>query len=287
MPACASSMQLDEAMARCAEIVFSVAGVRMTASLGGAAKASFPTKSAAELAALNTPQHFSVEWEAAVFHGVHPVLGKITARLIVYSLAQHPSFVRSVSIDQPSATPGFFPALNRNNLPFQIEIPRFGLVYRSDQAVINSSMIDRIPPIGSIYLLENRPIYSTVSTLSTSFLSVVSPSIKLESCRVKLMELQNLKVDLELKAQDQDSVTFSMTVKNDSTEDAVQVTWLVWPEPEEAADKASGSLELQRAPVTANLTLPRNIFYLPRWLAVAIAAPFETDGAQAAMFPSL
>lgn len=285
---CALNTMLNESAVRCAEVVLSVSGIRMTANLGGVAKASFPTKSTEELAELAAPDEFSVQWESAVFHGEHPILGKVTARLVddVPTTGQA-SFVRSAVLDAPAAAGAFYPALNRNLLPFQIEVPRLGLVFRSSEPIVNSAMIDQIPPIGAIYQIENRPRFLAARTLSTNILAAASPSIVVESCRVKLMELEGLRVELLLSRQDTESASFAMTVENHSSEETVRVTWMVWPEPEEGLHSASGSLRVGRQPVTVTLKLPRNIFYHPRWMALAIAEPFETDGAQAALFPAL
>ena len=284
---------LDQSAVRCAEVVIRALGVARRVSLGGVAKAYFPDRTAEELTSLPAGDAFAVRWEAAVFHGRDMFMGPVTATLRpqVAAPAIPESMVRSVSSPAngpglSGGSPGFFPALNRNYFMFRLSVPHLGLVLDSADPVSNEAEISAIPPYGSVYELVEPVAFHAVRPRSGP-MGRMAGSVTLEECRVKLMELGGLKVDLTLLHEEEDRATFDVVVLNESTEDKVKASWLVWPPPEEPSPGAMGVLPLGREEVRTQITLPRDLFYRPRWLALSLSYPFETDAAQAAEFPSL
>lgn len=297
---CAKAIgMLEESAVRCAEVQVDIFGVKRRVYLGGVAKAGFPDLTQAQMGALLPGQALRVQWEAAVFHGNDGLLGPVTATLRNPDTvgAIPASEVRSLAAtpaDAAGAPPeGFFPAVSRNFFQWRFHLPRFGLVMDSQAPLINEATIDQIPPYRSVYQLvqpvELRSVRARSGRLARAVTALRgrSPTVVLESCRVKLMELAGVHLELRLVEEHVHSATFEMAVKNETTEPKVQLTWMVWPTPEDAVDGAMGVLRLDREPVTKRFSLPRDIFYRPRWLALAISEPFETEAAQAARFPPM
>jgi hypothetical protein len=281
-----------ERAVRCAEVVVRAMGVRRTIFLGGVAKSHFPERTAEQLLALNAGDAFSVVWQSAYFYGVDSVLGGVSVSLRQDGTfaAAPASMVRSLA--KPHAVGGapddgsFFPATNTNHFMFRMHVPRLGAVFDSQQSLRNTATIHAIPPVGSVYELD-EPVRFERNRARSSRRSTVAGSLVLESCRVKLMELGNLKVEVRLLGETSTSARFAFTMLNESTEDRVTATWLVWPRPEEPIPGAEGVVEMDRGAVEFEATLPRDLFYRRRWLAVSLTRPFDTDAAQAVVFPPL
>jgi hypothetical protein len=298
---CASSnvLALDQAAVRCAELLLDVRGNKFSVYLGGCAKARFMELDDPDEAVTRDPSaELTVEWESAVFYGVDPVLGPIYAYLRPPSAAPQRPVSRVVSLaarEQPreaGAAPGsFFPATNRNFFNFRIRMPRIGVVLDSQEPVVNSARITTIPPMNVEYKLEapvefeiNR---SRSNAIGGALTNALTGKIVLEACRVKLLELQGLKCDIRLVSSDWDTSTFEIEVLNESTEDKVTATWMMWPRPEEETSDAEGVLQLEREPVKSRIRVPRDLFYRERWLAISITRPFETDAGFAGRFPAI
>ncbi len=276
---CAASFFDKEfvAAARCGFLILRVMGISTNVSLGGFAEAYFPEKSNDELHNLRAGEQITVVWERAVFHGRHPLLGTITARLRpVQQLSAQPSIVESVS---PRSEHSFYPAKNRNSLVFSIHIPRFGLHLVSTDPIVNSSIISQIPPYGSIYELEKPVRFSPVSGKFKNLLAV-----DVEKCAIKLVELSNIKVTLSEIRRNADNVTYRADLMNETTEDSIQLSWMVWPEAE-TTSSPSGTITLDRFSSNIVFDVPKSLLTEQRWFAAAIAAPFHTDAAEIAKFP--
>lgn len=299
MPKCASALTAiaGESAARCAEVVVAFGGVRRTVYMGGVALADFPEVHGVPTDALAPGQSFAVRWSAAVFHGRDSVLGPLTATLRQANseLVASTGIVRSLASVAESGNdgnPSFFPAINRNSFFWRLVSPRLGLVFDSSEALENEATIHQIPPVGSVYQLVRPVTFTSVRsragilgrTLSTV---MTSPKIVLESCRVKLMELAGLEVSVDLENEFTHSAQFRLRITNRTAETNVTVTWMVWPPPEEGLESAMGVLRLGTQPKAISITLPRDIFYRQRWVAVSLSEPFDTNAAQATEFPPL
>lgn len=271
---CAKQVAADfRAAARCGSVMASLLGIRFSVPLGGFAEAYFPEKSDEELRALAPGETFGVVWERAVFYGYHWILGKVVARLGPGAKA-----ASSASYVQGNSTSGavsFFPALNRNFLQFTLHIPRFGLYLESKDPVINSAEISELPPYGATYKLERPVRYKPKN--AGPFAGMLATTI--ETCEVKLVELANLKVTLKESSRTASEISFIASVKNDTTEAKISVSWLIWPE-ESGAEDIKGSLDLSRVAETFTFSVPVAVLREQRWLAVAISKPFTTDAAQ-------
>lgn len=279
---------------RCAMVNMRVRGIPIQANLGGVAVASFPEVTEVALADLEPGGTFGVEWDDAFFYGEHPMLGPMHVRLRANDMLPGTVMTRgTVQSQAPGAgvlaspPASFFPAININSFYWRISLPRLGATMDSAEPLENSAVIDTIPPINSVYKLT-RPVTFTVNRArSKSMLAKVVPEVVVESCSVKLQELKHLNTAILVDSDTPDKVTFRLLFKNESTEDSVTASWVIWPRPEEGLDRAQGSLRLGRDPVTVTLALPRDIFYRDRFLAVAIVEPFETKGAVVSQFPAI
>jgi hypothetical protein len=257
--------------------------------LGGVAKAAF-----AELpdqASLNTAPGTSldVQWQEVFFIGYDPVIGPVQVELQQPGAAGAAiSTVQAVAESDTIGTRSFFPARNVNRFWFEIQAPRFGVAYRSSGVLENEATITSIPPWKTVYTLRNGPIRFQRTAQRRSLLSyVAAPEIQIEECRVKLMELENIDVDLSFVRRKGDFVTFQAVVTNKSTEENVGISWIVWPRPEETHDQSAGVARIGRQSIDIEITLSRDIFYKERWLAIAVTEPFETDAAFAGLFPNI
>ena len=180
----------------------------------------------------------------------------------------------------------FFPALNRNSFNFEIRIPRFGLILTSDSPVVNQATISAIPPLHTEYRLEKRVAFGATRTRK-SLSSRLLGDITLETCTVKLMELRNIKIELVVVRRTESEVEIKATVVNQTTENNISVTWLVYPRPSEIGrDDLMGSIDLSRAPRTMRFRVPRLVLTTDHWLAISISKPFTTNAAMAAKIPS-
>lgn len=283
MPAgrCAATVDPDfSAAARCLLLQIRVAGVPRTLSLGGFAQANFPEKSTAELDLLRAGESFSVVWEDAVFHGHDWLLGPVTARLVPQ---RHKGLTSSLvrSLTQPPST-NFFPAENRNYLVFRFSLPRFRIEFDSQEPIVNSARIDRIPPFGATYALEAPVRYRPRSTMLPNWLL---PQATVEKCAVKLVELKNIKTTIVLETRDSSEARFSFELKNETTEDQISISWMLWPYVDR--DDCRGAVSLPRQEVRFSRSFPVEVFAVQRWFAVAISSPFQTDAASIERFPVL
>lgn len=265
-----------EPAARCGAVVIRFAGIPLNVALGGFAEAYFPTRSSEQLGMLQAGDEFEVIWERAVFHGRHSFLGEITARLRPgeRAMAGRSRVTSNARLDGHS----FFPATNRNFLSFEIFVPRFGLHLTSDSPVINQAQIQRIPPYGAVYTLETPVRF----TATSGWLSRVF-SLDVEECSIKLVELSNLKVSITEVARSAQDATFELRMHNQTSEDSIQVAWMVWPE--EDAESAHGITDLGRSEAKSTVVIALSTLRSQRWIAVAIARPFHTEAAHAAPFP--
>lgn len=264
---------------RCSSLTVSAFGMRRTIAMGGVANATFPGTSEEELSQLRPSQKLNVEWQAAEFYGRDLLLGPLFAVLSTGT--------GSVTSLAEGELDPYFPATNANELNFKLLLPRFGIELTSQAAVVNRAQINRIPPYDAIYELD-RPVHYRVSHRSRGLLSRLAPSaVKLETCKVKLMELKNLHVELKPLGQSEREASFELSMTNQTTESPVRVTWMVWPMPEEFRISCAGSLVLDRASRSLRISLPREVLAEKRWIAVALTEPFHTDAAQAAELPQL
>jgi hypothetical protein len=264
---------------RCSSLTVSAFGIRRTVAMGGVANATFPGTSEEELSQLRSSQKLDVEWQAAEFFGRDLLLGPLFAVLSTGTGSV-------TSLAEGEADP-YFPAINANELNFKLLLPRFGVELTSQAAVVNRAQINRIPPYDAIYELD-RPVHYRVSRRSRGLLARLAPSaVKLETCKVKLMELKNLHVELKPLGESEGQVSFELSIINQTTESSVRVTWMVWPMPEKFRISCAGSLALDRSPRNLRISLPREVLAEERWIAVALTEPFHTDAAQAAELPRL
>ena len=303
MPACPSMATLtpggQETMVyqtvRCAMVNMRVSGVPVVAYMGGVAEASFPQVENVELDDLQPGTTFGVEWGDAFFYGEHLLLGPMHVRLRTGDALPAGVTTHGMVTSQAQAAPaganappaGFFPALNVNSFYWRIELPRFGAVMDSEGALVNSAVIDTIPPFNTVYQLHDPVTFAVNRDKSYRFLSRAVPDVIIESCSVKLQELKHLNCTVVHDPEEDGEAIFQIYFKNESTEDSVLVSWMVWPRPEEGLDSAQGTVRLGRDPKSVALRLPRDIFYQERYLAASIAEPFETKGAVIALFPSM
>lgn len=263
---------------RCAGLTVSAFGIRRTVALGGVANAEFPGTSDDDMARLQPPQELEVEWQAAEFYGHDPLFGRV---FVVLSTGR--GSVASVS---RNAGDEFFPAINVNKLDFKLLLPRFGVELHSELPIVNRATIDRIPPFDAVYKMD-APVEYRVSRRWRGLLSRLAPrTVKVEKCKVKLMELENLDVALEPVDESGGEASFDMSITNRTSEPRVRVTWMVWPMPENHRFTCAGSVALDREPHSVRLSVPREILADERWVAVALTEPFHTDAAQAARFPA-
>lgn len=264
---------------RCSSLTVSVLGIRRTIPLGGVANATFPGTSEEEMGQLQPPQRLEVEWQAAEFYGQDTFLGPLFA-----VLSKGTGSIVSLSQDAGDA---YFPATNVNQLHFKLILPRFGIELSSKVPVVNRAQINRIPPYDAVYELDG-PVEYRVSRRRRGPLSWLAPrAVKLETCKVKLMELKNLDVELRPVDQSKREASFDLSMTNRTTEPRVRVTWMVWPIPEDYRLLCAGSVALDREPHSIRISLPREVLVEERWIAVALTEPFHTDAAQAAKLPQL
>lgn len=277
---CAISSPMSDfrAAARCGLVTIRVFGLTRTLSLGGYAEAYFPDKEQSELSSLNAGETITVEWERAVFRGHDWLLGDIAARL---NPQRHSglatSLVTSLSVGGQGS---FFPAVNKNYLSFSFHLPRFGITLVSDEPIINEAEIDQIPPYGAVYELERPVQYKAAGKGLLS--GIFAPTV--EKCAVKLVELKHIVTDLLETSRDGAAVTYAVTFRNETTEDRIQIAWMVWPE-EADAELPHGVIWLNRDPARVEIEVPTPALATQRWLAAAIASPFHTDAASIVQFP--
>lgn len=287
---------LDQAAVRCAEVQLDIRGNKFTVYLGGCAKAHFDQiDDPRDAAALDPGTPLTVTWDTAVFYGSDTILGPVQAYLRPPSAipprpaSEVVSRAREARLANPAAPGEFFPALNTNFFDFRLRLPRVGITLDSREPLVNSAEIFQIPPMGVEYTLD-APVEFEVNrarsnAIAGTFSNALTGKIVLESCRVKLMELEGIDCDIKLVGSDWDTATFEIEVTNRSTEDSVSATWMVWPRPEEESSDSEGVLQLGRDPVRARISVPRDLFYRERWLAISLTKPFETDAAFAGRFP--
>ncbi len=78
-------------------------------------------------------------------------------------------------------------------------------------------------------------------------------------------------------------VEIEATVVNQTTENNISVTWLVYPRPSESGrDDLMGSIDLSRAARRMTFRVPRLVLTTDHWLAISISKPFTTNAAMAA-----
>jgi hypothetical protein len=267
---------------RCSLLSLRIWGFRREVSLGGYAEASFPTLTQEGIATLTSGQDIPVSWTSAVFRGHDFILGPVIARLDPHNTNALPSRSSVISATQPASGTSFFPAVNRNYLSFIISLPRFRLSFRSDQPIVNEATITRIPPYGSVYTLS-RPVQFR-SPARVAGLFSVSPTV--ETCSVKLLELENIDIELRQRPASGPMSDFDVTLTNRTSEENIQVSWMIWPEPEELSD-LGGVVDLDRTPVSFLLSIKSMQLNTQRWIAIAITKPFTTDAAGIARLPIL
>lgn len=296
MPACSNLQAFGgpgDTMVRCAELQIASSMGTHTVFLGGMAEATFPGIEERPLSSLQPGEFFTVQWRAAFFSGHHPVLGPVHATLRPQNAAPNPGFGEVASLAPQSGNTGsqpgdeFFPALNKNTFMFRVTLPRLSLVLDSASPVVNQATIQNIPPVGAEYQMVQPVEFAANRARSASLTGLAGGTFKLETCRVKIMELKGISASLSLVSESDDKATFALRLVNESTEDNVDVTWLIWPRPEEPTRGSEGAASLTRKPKTVRFTVARDIFFKQRFIAIAISRPFETDGAFVTAFPAL
>jgi len=276
---------------RCAEVDIVMMGKRIKANLGGVAVAGFPDVEDVSVEDLRPGESFRVDWHDAFFFGEHSLLGPMHVRL--RPIAQTPQtgtsgMVRSLAEQSSSGGPtegAFLPAINRNEFHWRIRLPRFDLVLNNPTALVNEAVINALPPVEEEYNLVD-PVTFKADIARSGPLARMTPEFEIETCRVKLQELKDLNTTVMVVSQTEDFVEFELLFKNESSEDNVEVSWMLWPRPEEG-ENGQGTLKLGRDPVSKRVKLPRDLFFRERFLATSISKPFETKGANVSVFPSL
>jgi hypothetical protein len=261
MPKCSAFGSLNDAAARCAEVEFTIGRIKSSVSLGGVAKAVFPNSEATPLEDLNPDSPLSLQWESAFFYGENSVWGPITATLrpdnSTVNLEQ--SFVQPVT-PETEVDRSFFPALSRNFFHFRFDMSRLGLSFTTTQPIINEAVINTIPPFNVTYNLVGRNTLELLRS-NSGFMRRVTPPVVLESCRVKLMELRDVRVALQILRQGDNEISFEATVTNETTERKITATWLIWPRPELPVRQSLGVFTIERGrPHRFRFTVPRDIF---------------------------
>ena len=277
---CAKERGDFQAAVRCGALQIRCLGIRRQVALGGVAEAYFPDRDQAGMDRLRPRDTVRVVWEKAVFHGADSFLGRITARLLPARTGEMPASLISSLSQVPGGS--FFPAISRNYLMFQITVPRFNLVFESKEPVVNSARIDKLPPYGAVYSLEGQVRFQAVA--GSGWWRHLLKTITIEKCEIKLVELQNIRIRIEVINQSREVVTFRLNFLNETSESNIGVAWLVWPEPVSSAG-TSGVIDLARDEKSIVAEMNRDIFASPRWLAVSITEPFATDAAMVARFP--
>lgn len=273
---CALSVDPDFIYAaRCSSLIIRAFGHSREVAMGGFAHAVFPQYDTQEIQTLSRSDSVIVRWEEAVFRGRDTVLGDVIAKLNKSKLLALPE--SNIVSNGDLLSSGFFPAENVNYLPFQIALPRFGVKMVSDVPVVNRAIINEVPPYGSIYKLSSSVKFSNEGGLFPL-------RVSLEQCSVRLVELRNIKLDIEKTNSGDGYASYSATISNETTEDSIQVAWVIWPQKEDDAD-VGGVIDLHRAPKLIEFELPLSMLDEIRWVAVAICRPFETEAAASVRIP--
>ncbi|MBV8048304.1 MAG: hypothetical protein JO171_14190 [Paludibacterium sp.] len=278
---CAANLDDEQfvAAARCGSMSMRIGGLPLQLGIGGLAEASFPQKTDSQIQTLAIGEQFSVVWNNAVFYGQHPLVGKVIARLVRERQATAPASI--VRGDGSTGAVSFFPAVNRNFLFFEIEVPRIGARYTSDDPIVNSAKIGQVPPYGAVYKLE-QPV-----TFRSSGKGLFNRlPITIETCSIKLVELSNVKLTLSKVAESESALIFSAEACNQTTEADIQVAWMLWPN-EGEGQEIWGLRTLGRRPQNFRFAVPKAILHDQKWLAVAITKPFHTEAAQVTRLPLL
>jgi hypothetical protein len=244
--------------------------------VGGMAIASFPGNEAVHPEALAKNTNVPLVWDSAIFYGEHWLLGPIVVKLPTHTAAPSATgVVRSLQ------TETFFPALNRNTFNFQIELPRLGVLFTSKDPMVNEAQIQSIPPFQAEYKLVQPLKYTATAAQRRTLFATIAGDIVLETCTVKLMELKNIQVVIKsAQRTSENDIIFEAEFLNQTTEENITVTWLLWPQPA-PPDSVIGSIKLDRTAKHLQFTVPEKLFNVPRALAVALSEPFETDAATA------
>ncbi|MCP4486714.1 MAG: hypothetical protein GY820_05250 [Gammaproteobacteria bacterium] len=103
-----------------------------------------------DISLLSTSSELAIVWEMATFIGRHWLLGKFTVELVPDK--------KSVGalLTEDKGVAGFFPANNTNRFYFKLHLHRFGRIYENKSPLINSSVVTNIPPINSLYTLNEK-----------------------------------------------------------------------------------------------------------------------------------
>jgi hypothetical protein len=115
----------------------------------------------------------------------------------------------------------------------------------------------------------------------------LTPSVTIETCDVRLVVNEGLEAEIGVVRENWEEVVFNMTLKNVSSAENIEATWMVWPRPEIPVPKWNGVVRLRRDARSLQITLPRDIFYRSCWLHVVASRPFELDASTAVRFPPL
>ena len=277
---------------RMTRFLISVGGIKRTVFLGGVADAWFPDRTPEQLANLPAGDTFGVRWEDAVFTGRDKYLGEITASLRPEPSGGSSSFVRSLAAPtegrESEAPEGFFPALNRNFLQFELHVPRIGAVLSSEKPIVNEAMITEIPPYGSIYKLVEPVEFSVAATENLLRpLAAVVPQVTIQACDVKLVIGDGLAPTLDVIEDDGDFVRFAAKVAKETDDPVEEYTWTLWPRPEITATEWKGVRLMNNDVDEFEFRVKRDIFYRERWMHIVATQPFETEVSGVAAFPSL
>lgn len=279
MPACAQAPEkIGAGSPRCGRVQLRAHGVPFTVNVAGVAKATFPGNENVDVAGLSTSSDIRLTWEDAVFYGKHWLLGPIFITLPKGGAA---GFAAAAGSIRSQSTSALFPALNRNEFPFQIHLPRLGSRFSSDQPVINEAVITEIPPLRTEYHLVT-PVRYRQTQASTSIFSPITGDVVLEECAVKLLELRDIHVTVGIIERSAENITFEAELQNETPENKITVTWLVWPRSGLEPEEAIGSVNLARRSVRFRFAASLETLSDERWLAIALARPFKSNASAAA-----
>lgn len=165
-----------------------------------------------------------VRWDRLNFYATHPLMGPIRLKIDsqrsggrVHSRksgrVKDTDLWFSKGLDLPDD--GYFPAVNENRLFFNLEVPRFGLLYRNETPVVNGAIIDQIPPDNIEYELHSPVRFKSGSPMA--------PAITLENCRMAMALLERVGVEVSRMEVAGDITTVTFEIKVDDPPPGAQL----------------------------------------------------------------
>jgi hypothetical protein len=165
---------------------------------------------------LTSRSQLVLTWSEATFVGRHALLGDVVIEL--QPRQQSLGSVAAASREQD----GFFPALNRNEFFFSIKVPRLGREYRNEEALVNKSLIEWIPPRGSVYALE-QPVRFTNTSNAGDWWDITK-------CWVLIPDQKWVLIDVTDIAEGGHRFHITATLRNVSPKNRVKAYWFTRPD---------------------------------------------------------